>query len=54
VELWSQYQGRPLTSDGLDTALAAFDMFVLHDQEQDLDYVRRVRDTPASPWLMPA
>lgn len=40
VELWSRYQGRALTSEGLDTALAAFDMFVLHDQEQDLDYVR--------------
>ncbi len=40
VELWSRYQGRALSSDGLDTALGAFDMFVLHDQEQDIDYVR--------------
>lgn len=40
IELWSRYQGQPLSSEGLDTALGAFDMFVLHDQEQDLDYVR--------------
>ncbi len=39
VELWSRYQGQALSSVGLDTALGAFDMFVLHDQEQDLDYV---------------
>jgi len=40
VELWSRYQGRALSSQGLDTALGAFDMFVLYDQEQDVDYVR--------------
>lgn len=40
MDLWSRYQGRALSSEGLDTALGAFDMFVLHDQEQDLDYVR--------------
>ena len=39
VELWSRYQGQALSSVGLDTALGAFDMFVLHDQEQDLEYV---------------
>ncbi|KAK4124152.1 hypothetical protein N657DRAFT_617048 [Parathielavia appendiculata] len=47
VELWSRYQGRALSSEGLDTALAAFDMFVLHDQEQDLDYVVRTLDALA-------
>ena len=40
VELWSRYQGQSSSFAGLDTALGAFDMFVLHDQEQDLEYVR--------------
>ncbi|KAK4146630.1 uncharacterized protein C8A04DRAFT_34824 [Dichotomopilus funicola] len=39
VDVWSRYQGHALSSEGLDTALAAFDMFVLHDQDEDLDYV---------------
>lgn len=39
VEVWSRYQGQPLSYRGLDTALGAFDMFVLHDQPYDLDYV---------------
>jgi F-box protein 21 len=47
VELWSRYQGRALSSEGLDTALGAFDMFVLHDREEDLDYVVRTLDTLA-------
>ncbi|KAL2139854.1 hypothetical protein VTI28DRAFT_4617 [Corynascus sepedonium] len=47
VELWSRYQGRALSSQGLDTALGAFDMFVLYDQEQDVDYVVRTLDALA-------
>ncbi|KAL2179468.1 uncharacterized protein P884DRAFT_194834 [Thermothelomyces heterothallicus CBS 202.75] len=47
VDLWSRYQGRALSSEGLDTALGAFDMFVLHDQEQDLDYIVRTLDALA-------
>lgn len=39
VEVWSRYQGQALSSRNLDTALGAFDMFVLHDQPHDLDYV---------------
>jgi F-box protein 21 len=39
VEVWSRYQGHALSSRNLDTALGAFDMFVLHDQPHDLDYV---------------
>jgi len=34
VEAWSS-----IDTVGLDRALGAFDMFVLHDQPQDLDYV---------------
>ncbi|KAK4156816.1 hypothetical protein C8A00DRAFT_30251 [Chaetomidium leptoderma] len=47
VELWSRYQGQALSFEGLDTALGAFDMFVLRDQEQDLDYVVRALDALA-------
>ena len=39
VEVWSGYQGAALSARGLDRAVGAFDMFVLHDQPQDLDYV---------------
>ncbi|KAL2258361.1 hypothetical protein VTK26DRAFT_8362 [Humicola hyalothermophila] len=39
VEVWSRYQGQALSSRDLDTALGAFDMFVLHDQPYDLDYI---------------
>ena len=38
VEVWSKYQGAALSARGLDRALGAFDMFVLHDKEQDLDW----------------
>ncbi|KAJ4291565.1 hypothetical protein N0V88_006163 [Collariella sp. IMI 366227] len=44
VDVWSQYQGRALSSGGLDTALGAFDMFVLHDQEQGLNYIVKTLD----------
>ncbi|KAK3305534.1 uncharacterized protein B0T15DRAFT_555780 [Chaetomium strumarium] len=47
VEVWSRYQGQPSSSRNLDTALGAFDMFVLHDQNQDLDYIVRTLDTLA-------
>lgn len=39
MDVWSRYQGQALSAKDLDTALGAFDMFVLHDQTQDLDYV---------------
>ncbi|KAK3376009.1 hypothetical protein B0T24DRAFT_617763 [Lasiosphaeria ovina] len=39
VEVWAEYQGAPLSARGLDRALGAFDMFVLHDQPQDLEYI---------------
>jgi len=39
VDAWSKYQGNALSGRGLDRALGAFDMFVLHDQPEDLDYV---------------
>ncbi|KAL1837574.1 hypothetical protein VTJ49DRAFT_3634 [Mycothermus thermophilus] len=57
IEIWSSYQGRALSSEGLDRALAAFDMFVLHDQEEDVDYVVRTLDELAiqfkaeHPWF---
>ncbi|KAK3313918.1 hypothetical protein B0H66DRAFT_607155 [Apodospora peruviana] len=44
VDVWSKYQGAPLSTRGLDRALGAFDMFVLHDQDQDLDYISRSFD----------
>jgi F-box protein 21 len=43
VEVWSRYQGQALSSEHLDTALGAFDMFVVHDREHNLDYVRARR-----------
>lgn len=39
VDVWSKYQDAPDSHDGLEQALGGFDMFVLHDQPQDLDYV---------------
>lgn len=39
VDVWSKYQGSPLTGRGLEEALGAFDMFVLHDAPHDLNYV---------------
>ncbi|KAL2024768.1 hypothetical protein VTK56DRAFT_5589 [Thermocarpiscus australiensis] len=47
VEVWSRYQGQALSSRNLDTALGAFDMFVLHDQPHDLDYIQRTLDALA-------
>ncbi|KAL2134609.1 hypothetical protein VTI74DRAFT_11351 [Chaetomium olivicolor] len=44
VEVWSRYQGRALSSEGLETALGAFDMFVLHDQDQGLGYIVQTLD----------
>ncbi|GAB1317248.1 F-box domain-containing protein [Madurella fahalii] len=44
VDVWCQYQGQALSAKDLDTALGAFDMFVLHDQHQDLDYIVRTFD----------
>jgi F-box protein 21 len=39
VEFWSKFQWDLSSRKGLDGALAAFDMFFLHDQPQDIDYV---------------
>jgi hypothetical protein len=39
VEVWSQYQDTPLSTRHLDQALGAFDMFVLYDQKEDIDWV---------------
>jgi len=39
VEIWYAYQESPLARKGLEQALGAFDLFVLHDQPQDIDYV---------------
>ncbi|KAK3320066.1 hypothetical protein B0T19DRAFT_433759 [Cercophora scortea] len=44
VDVWARYQGNPLSARGLDRALGAFDMFVLHDQPQDLDYILHTLD----------
>lgn len=38
VGIWYTYQESPLTRRGLEQALGAFDLFVLHDQPQDIDY----------------
>ncbi|KAK4216350.1 hypothetical protein QBC37DRAFT_417010 [Rhypophila decipiens] len=48
VDVWSKYQSNPLSTRGLDRALGAFDMFVLHDQLQDLDYISRSFDSLAT------
>ena len=46
VEVWSKcYETGTDAYSGLDRALGAFDMFVLHDQPYDLEYVCR---TPIS------
>ncbi|KAK1830543.1 hypothetical protein QBC39DRAFT_353834 [Podospora conica] len=47
VDAWSKYQGNALSGRGLDRALGAFDMFVLHDQPQDLDYICNTFDSIA-------
>lgn len=40
VEIWSKcYETGTDPYSGLDRALGAFDLFVLHDQPQDLEYV---------------
>ncbi|KAK5653532.1 hypothetical protein OQA88_8791 [Cercophora sp. LCS_1] len=44
VDVWSKYQGSPLTGRGLEEALGAFDMFVLHDAPHDLNYITRELD----------
>lgn len=40
VEVWSRLH-KSETAPSLDQAFGAFDMFVLHDQPQDLDYIDR-------------
>ncbi|KAH8887068.1 hypothetical protein GQ53DRAFT_827620 [Thozetella sp. PMI_491] len=51
VETWAAYQGSPVSSRGLDRALGAFDMFLLHDQVQDLDYVTATLDALSEQFL---
>ncbi|KAK4171708.1 hypothetical protein QBC36DRAFT_382362 [Triangularia setosa] len=51
VEVWFQYQGRLDSRQDLDTALGAFDMFVLHDQPHDLDYIVRTLDNYATQYI---
>lgn len=41
VDAWANMSS---TRDGLDRGLSAFDMFVLHDQEYDMDWVSRHLD----------
>ncbi|KAK1753508.1 Transglutaminase-like superfamily-domain-containing protein [Echria macrotheca] len=45
VELWSKFQWDLSSRKGLDGALAAFDMFFLHDQPQDIDYIMDTLDS---------
>ena len=40
IQEWHAYQASSLTLDGLERALAAFDMFVIHGDEEDMDEVR--------------
>ncbi|KAK0714348.1 hypothetical protein B0T21DRAFT_426509 [Apiosordaria backusii] len=51
VQVWSRYQGRLDSRQSLDTALGAFDMFVLHDQTHDLDYIARTLDDYATQYM---
>ncbi|KAK4187835.1 hypothetical protein QBC35DRAFT_409613 [Podospora australis] len=44
VDIWSQYQDKPGSFDGLARACGAFDLFFLYDQPQDLDYIERTLD----------
>lgn len=40
VETWIQLRDFPMAEQSLDRALGAFDMFVLHDAPNDIDWVR--------------
>ncbi|KAK4194978.1 hypothetical protein QBC40DRAFT_289796 [Triangularia verruculosa] len=51
VDVWSKYQGRLDSRQGLDIALGAFDMFVLHDQTHDLDYIVQALDDYAAQYI---
>ncbi len=39
VQEWSRFQGTEQSFENLGRALGAFDMFVLHDEEEDMDDV---------------
>lgn len=45
---WSRFQDAPLGIKGLDRALGAFDMFVLHDQHGDMDEIAQTLDDLAA------
>jgi len=47
IEVWSRLQDAP-NPPSIDQAFGAFDMFVLHEQPQDLDYISRWFDESAS------
>ncbi|VBB81378.1 Putative protein of unknown function [Podospora comata] len=51
VEVWFSYQGRLNSREHLDAALGAFDMFVLHDQDHDLNYIARTLDQYAIQYI---
>ncbi|KAJ4421518.1 hypothetical protein N0V85_000168 [Neurospora sp. IMI 360204] len=53
VEVWSKcYETGTDPYSGLDRALGAFDLFVLHDQPQDLEYILSTLDTLAHRFML--
>ncbi|KAK3496593.1 hypothetical protein B0T13DRAFT_291252 [Neurospora crassa] len=53
VEVWSKcYETGTDPYSGLDRALGAFDLFVLHDQPQDLEYILSTLDTLAQRFML--
>lgn len=51
VEEWYRYQRTPLAAQGLDRALAAFDMFFIQGQDGDIDDTCVLLDRLASEFL---
>lgn len=51
VEEWYQYQRTPLAAQGLDRALAAFDMFFVGGQDGDIDSICALLDSIAAEFL---
>jgi len=46
IQEWTKHQDMRLDFEGLDRALGAFDMFVLHQDETDMDEVRILSTRP--------
>ena len=44
IQEWHKYQTIHLSFDGLERALAAFDMFVIHEEEEDMDEIQLLLD----------